>query len=299
MAPIHKVALAGASGSVAQALIPELLASGFDLTALVRPNSTSTLPASIPSIPVDYTDTAALTTALTGFDALISTVGSPAIHLQTYLIDACIAAGVRRFIPSEFGCDTENPRARALPVYGPKVQVAEYLEERTKCTQTTYTYIFNNAFLDWGIERKLLIDLHAKKMQLFDGGDRPWTATPLDFVAKGVVGVLKREEETRNRAVRLHGAKVTQRQLLEVARRVVGSEGWTVEEKGSEEMEKEAYENLRTEPGNVMGWVMGFLCRAIYGEGFGGDFEGENDNQLLGLKSLGEAEVEEVVRRCV
>lgn len=68
---------------------------------------------------------------------------------------------------------------------------------------------------------------------------------------------------------------------------------------GSEQTEKESYERLKNDPGNVMGWVIGFLATAIYGEQCGGDFSGNIDNELLGLKELDEKEIEDVVRSCV
>ncbi len=36
---------------------------------------------------------------------------------QINVINAAIAAGIKRFIPSDFGSDTTNPKACALPVY--------------------------------------------------------------------------------------------------------------------------------------------------------------------------------------
>lgn len=48
------------------------------------------------------------------------------------MIDAAVAAGVKRFIPSEFGSDTNNKSAQELvPVFQKKVEVKEYLESKT------------------------------------------------------------------------------------------------------------------------------------------------------------------------
>lgn len=45
----------------------------------------------------------------TGIDAVVSLVGAPALTEQKPYIDAAVEAGVNRFIPSEFGCDTQAP----------------------------------------------------------------------------------------------------------------------------------------------------------------------------------------------
>ena len=44
-----------------------------------------------------------------GIDAIVSVVGSLALPSQLNYIDAAVEAGVERFIPSEFGCDTQAP----------------------------------------------------------------------------------------------------------------------------------------------------------------------------------------------
>jgi hypothetical protein len=44
-----------------------------------------------------------------GIDAVVSVVGSLALATQISFIDAAIEDGVKRFIPSEFGCDTQAP----------------------------------------------------------------------------------------------------------------------------------------------------------------------------------------------
>ena len=277
-------------------MLQELLEAKFAVTALTRPSSTSTFPPSVKVAKVDYDNIDSLTSALQGHDALISTLGSAGIKQQVNLIDAAINAGVQRLIPSEFGCDLSNPLARKLPVYAPKLQVEQAIEEKCKGTQMTYTYVFNGAFLDWGADVGLLMDLKGKKMELIDGGDRPFTVSPLPFVAKGVVAVLGRPEETANKGVRLHGASMTQKRLLDLAQRFAGKDGWQITEVESANLEKQSYENLKKDPSNAPSWIFGFLKRAIYGEHYGNDFSKNNDDEMLGLKPLSEEEIDELVR---
>ncbi|KAI7471988.1 hypothetical protein KC351_g11864 [Hortaea werneckii] len=267
---IKKVALAGAKGALGAPMLQALL-------------------------------DADLKTALAGQKALISTITTSAIDQQKLLIDAAIAANVQRIIPSEFGCDLVNPKARELPVYVDKIELEQYIQ--SKCRQqsndkggTTYTFVFNNAFFDWGLDAKFLLDVAGREMEIYDGGNRPFTTTTLAQVASGTVGVLQRLEQTANRSVRLHGTGLTQKRLLEIAKRVVGTEGWEVTESNCETILKESYANFEKEPANWLGWGIGFLKVAIYGEGFGGDFREKNDNALLGVTELDEKAVEELIR---
>jgi uncharacterized protein YbjT (DUF2867 family) len=295
---IQKVAVAGA-GSLGSVIVQQLIDDGFDVTVLTRSGLQTAIPSAAKTTEVDYDSIDSLKAALSGQDAVISTVGSAAVAQQQKMLDAVIASSVKRFIPSEFGCDSTNAKARALPVYAQKVAVADQIEQKTKGTETTYTFVYNNAFLDWGIEKGFLINAKEKRTAIFDGGDAPFTVTPLDFIAKGVSAILKKPDETANQHIRLHGAAITQNQLLKMVQSAGGKDGWEVTQKSSAETEKQAYETLKNDPGNVMGWVMGFLMRAVVGEGYGGDFSKNNHNDLLGLKTLNEQEVESVVKSSV
>ncbi|KAK4548125.1 hypothetical protein LTR36_009994 [Oleoguttula mirabilis] len=296
MASIQKIVLAGATGSLGKPMLEALLDAKYEVTVFTRLTSDHTFPPDIKVVKVDYTDVEGLTAALQGTDALIITVTTGAVGQQKYIVDAAVAAGIKRIIPSEFGCDISNPKARALPVYARKVEIEEYIEAKCKGTPTTYTYIFNNAFLDWGIDAKSLVDVPGKKIDLYDGGETRYTATPLSFVAKGTVACLQKFEETANRAVKLHGAVLTQKKLLQLAQKVVGTDGWEVKVVRTEDVERESWANLKSNPGDTFGWVVGFLKRAIFAEGYGGDFTDSNDNQLLGLKQLSDEDVVEAIR---
>lgn len=299
--PITKVAIAGASGAIGAPITTALLKAGFTVTALTRPDSTSTFPTGVQVSKVDYTSASSLESALTGQDALISTLTTQALGAQSTLMEAAAAAGVKRLVPSEFGSDTLNPRTRALPVFKDKVAIQDLVQRL--CAEsdgtTTYTLVLNSVFLDWGVEKGFLIDAKTKSFELIDGGERYFTTTPLSFIAAGVVAILRKPDETANRAIRLQGARMTQKRFLALVQRVVGSEGWTVTRAESKGMEEDAYAGLEADPANVVGWVFPMIKLSIFAEGFGGDFGGREDNALLGLKELSEDEVEEVIRGVV
>lgn len=297
---INTVAIAGASGALGTPVTKALLDAGFTITALTRQDSKSMFPSGVKVVPVDYTSKTSLQTALEGQDALISTLSTQGIAEQSLLLEAAVAAGVKRILPSEFGSDTSNPKARALPVYKDKVEVETLVKRlcEESAGKTTYTLVLNNAFLDWGISYKFLIDPVAKTYELVDGGNGYFTTTPLSFVAAGVVAILQRPDATANKVIHLQGARLTQRQFLALVQKATGAEGWTVTEADSEQLEKSGYEVLKTDPTNLPGWLFPMLKLAVYAEGFGGDFgeQGEKDNAMLGLKMLSEKETEDIVR---
>jgi hypothetical protein len=287
--PIRTVAVAGASGNLGPAVLNHLLAAGFTVTALTRADSGSTFPSAVKVIPVDYDSLDSLTTALKGQDAFVCTLATLAIGVQIRLVDAAIAAGVKRFIPSEFG--SSNPLARRLPVFADKVKVHDYLMQKVQEHGNegfSYTCVYNSVFFDWGLKIGFLLG-----KERYDGGERKFSTTRLETIGKAVAGVLKHAEETKNRGVFVHEAVVTQNQLA-----VLSGKKWEAEDLSTGVLEREAYAELGKEQPNFQSAMFGFIKKAIWGEGYGGEFT-KVDNELLGISMMSEREIEQLVKEYV
>lgn len=78
---------------------------------------------------------------------MISIVGNAGLAFQQKLIDAAVDAGVKRFIPSEFGNNTADDRVRALaPLLDGKKANVDYLKERQD--RLTWTALITGPFFD-------------------------------------------------------------------------------------------------------------------------------------------------------
>ena len=287
--PIRTVAIAGASGNLGPAILDQLLAADFAVTVLTRADSKSTFPSNVKVVKVDYASLDSLTSALQGQDAFVSTLSHTAITGQIRLVDAALAAGVKRFIPSEFGSDTNNALARKLPVYADKVKVQGYIEEKAKEHHGfTYTGIYTSAFFDWGLRLGLLLG-----KEKYDGGEQRFSVTRLETIGKAVVAVLQKPQETANRDVYVHDAVVTQNQMAKMS----GKE-WEAEEVSTEVAEREAYAELEKPQPDFRLALYGFIKRAIWGRGYGGEFT-KVDNEMLGLGIMSEEEVQSLVKVCL
>src|ERR1700726_2267026 len=106
---IKNVAVVGAAGNLGGVILDRLVASGkFNIKVLKRSGSKSSLPAAMDVVEVDFTSLDSLKSALAGQDAVVSAVGMRGLESQLLLVDAAASAGVKRFIPSEFGSNLEN-----------------------------------------------------------------------------------------------------------------------------------------------------------------------------------------------
>ncbi len=299
-----KVALAGATGNLGRPILDNLLAAGHLVIVLTRTGSDST--SKLPSNPnltikeVDYSSVSSLQPALEGVTAVVSTLASMAVSNQNALVDAAVAAGVKRYLPSEFGSNLANPNTRALPVYGGKAGIQDYLKGKAaENPDFTYTLVYNAIFFDWGIENGFFINIKEHTATLHDGGSRPVSTTRLDTIGKAVVGVLAHLEETKNRAVYVQDAAVSQLELIDIVKGIDGKE-WKTTTVETAKSREEAYEELKKGKDANMGKaMMGFLTSAIWADGYGNDFGDNLDNELLGIPQMSKKEIEEMIKGIV
>jgi nucleoside-diphosphate-sugar epimerase len=291
---IKRVALAGVNGNLGSAILKELLKSGlFEVTVLTRESSTHTFPPEVKVAKVDYTHLDSLASALQGQDALVSAVASLAVLSQRLLIDAAVQAGVKRIIPSEFGCDLKNPKARALPVYANKVRIEEYLKELAIKGATSYTLIFTGAFLDYGLRHGNFLNFQERKAEIYDGGDQLFSTSRLATVGKAVRRVLTHPRETADRAVWVKDIDISQNQLLKLAQLLTPGEEWEVKHVNTAELEKQSLEEIQKKEVGPQ-TMLGFLKRAIFSPEYGNKFEHVH-NEVLGIKGITGPDLEELM----
>jgi hypothetical protein len=148
-----------------------------------------------------------------------------------------------------------------------------------------------------GLTRGTLgFDLAKTEATIFDGGERPISTTTLADLGQAIVGVLQNPSDTRNKVIYIQTARVSQLQLLRSIEKRTMSE-WTRIEVSTVEMESQAYEMVKS--GDTAG-MRNLLLRAIFGEGYGCDFQGREANKLVGVKQVLDAEeLSDMVAECV
>ncbi len=269
----------------------------FKVTVLRRADSkdSTTFPNGVQVLTPDFESTESLAQALKGQDAVVSAVGKGALRKQFKLVDAAVQAGVKRFIPSEFGGNLRNPALRLFPTYRDKVELEDYLEEKSKETGLTYTFIYNSMFLDWGLRSGMLIDLPGRKMNLYDGGETAFSTTRLATVARAVRAVLEKADDTRNRPVYIHDISINQQKILQLARKQLpsASDSWIINHIDTEELERQARLELANGVQSSKTFYA-FAMRGAFGRGYGGSFE-KTDNQLLGFEGMTEDDVGQLI----
>ncbi|KIM99301.1 hypothetical protein OIDMADRAFT_166926 [Oidiodendron maius Zn] len=294
MSEIKSVAIAGASGSLGPHVLKALIDANFQVTILTRSKKPATYDAGVKVIEVDFTSVESLTAALKGIDGLVSTVAGTAVENQTVLIDAAIAAGVKRFIPSEYGTCTTSPKVKDMPFYAPVFKIKQYLEEKAKAGELTWTVLACGAFSDFLFGGSMFLDFANHKTTLFDEGDNRISITSMPNVGKAIIGILRNFEATKNKIVRTSQAILTQNGLLKTAEELRPDIKWESSKVQASVILKEGLDGL--EAGD---FSMPVIMKIVTGTAFGGDIYGcaydKTDNELLGVNELTEAELKKLV----
>lgn len=120
-----------ASGNLGVHVSNAFVNSQYKVSILTRKDSSSKFQEGTPVFKADYSDQSQLESAMQGQDIVICMVAIFATGDQQTLVDAAIAAGVKIFIPSEFGPPSRDERFAALhPALPPKVATVDYLRWR-------------------------------------------------------------------------------------------------------------------------------------------------------------------------
>ncbi|KAF2272028.1 NAD(P)-binding protein [Westerdykella ornata] len=242
---LKKIIIAGATGSVGAPILTALLNEpSLDTTILTRASSSAKFPAGVPvkTISDAYT-VEELTEAFRGQDAVVVALSTGPVtkdDLAFRIIDAAIAAGVKRFVPSEFGADNLDPRARKLvPIYDAKGKMLEYLNKRANESNGSFTWtsFACGSWLDWALNPAksgnfLGIDVKNCKATVWDSGDSKFSITTSSNTGLAVVRALLKPAETANQQIFLTDFVTSSNEIISSLEKRTG-EKFAVEKKES------------------------------------------------------------------
>lgn len=213
-------AIVGAGPHIGIPIVKAFLAIGAPILVIARPTSTNTsaLPDDDPNLKVvraDYTSTSEVSAVLreNNVDVLISTVTFifGGVVVQDVLADAAKEAGVKLFVPSEFGV---SPPAVGLA--HEKHAFAVYAKSIGLPTLRVYNGLFHD-FVPW-----LTALTETGKFHIVSKGDMQGSFTAISDVAGYVAHILTTQRPSRllDVEVRIEGQRTT---LLEISALYKGS----------------------------------------------------------------------------
>lgn len=222
MAPV--VVLAGATGDLGGRIAAALVRRGAQVRALVRPGTPEAKLSALRSagaspLAIDFEDPAALARACAGAACVVSALNGLAptmLDRQGQLLDAAVAAGVPRFMPSDFSLDFTKTR----PGDNRNMDLRRAFQARIDAAPIRATSVLNGAFADLltGDAPIVLHNLH--RVLHWGDADQPLDFTTKDDVADYAADVALDAEAPR--FSRIAGDVVSPRDLGAIMTRLSG-----------------------------------------------------------------------------
>jgi len=224
-----KVCIVGGTGHLGQFITNAFLArkNEADITVLTRPESqtnesTKKLCDSFRSRGakisyVDFNNSNELIKALKGNEVVISALSHNVVaEEQNKLIDAAKMAGVKKFIPSEFGVDTTLSFNQEISLIKPKIDSVKKLEE----LGLDYTRFMTGIFLDMFFSPWFGFDLPNGKANIIGDGNVKFPFTHREDVGKYVAEAVLSGKSPK--VVRLAPIMLSLNDALDLLRKQLG-----------------------------------------------------------------------------
>ena len=192
-----------------------MVAHGASVRALVRTGAPDSKLASLNSlgvipVTVDYNDSASLKRACQGAACVVSVLNGlePVIlGAQGHLLDAAVAVGVPRFMPSDFSLDFTKTR----PGDNRNMDLRRAFMERLDRAPIRATSILNGAFADLLTGDAPIILNRPRKVLYWGSADQKFDFTTKDDVARYTA--MAALDDTTPRFLRIAGDVVSPRTL--------------------------------------------------------------------------------------
>lgn len=213
------VVVAGATGDLGGRIVAALLRHGAAVRALVRPETSPAKTAHLMEMgaelrPVTFTDHAALTTACAGAGCVVSVLAGlrdVIVDAQTALLAAAVAAGVPRFIPSDFASDY----TQQAPGLNRNFDLRREFQARLDQAPIAATSVLNGAFAEVLTYNIPLLDFQRQQVGYWENPDwRIDFTTMNDAAAFAAAAAL---DPSTPRWLRVASFQPSPRELVELA----------------------------------------------------------------------------------
>jgi len=219
------VLVAGATGDLGHRAVRELLGHDVRVRALTRPGSTSAADRfgdhpQVDVVVAGYDDHEALTRAVAGSDVVVSTVSGTRpviVDAQRALLAATVAAGVPRFIPSDYSADYR----RITPGTNRNFELRREFAADVDAAPVQATSVLTGMFTDLVTGEAPMI-LSGRRLVLFwSSADQVLDFTTKDDVAR--VTALVALDDDAPRVIEMAGDQVSARDVARTVSELTGT----------------------------------------------------------------------------
>ena len=219
------VLVAGATGDLGRRIVRELLGLDAQVRVLTRPGSSSADDLfggdeRVEVVAAAYSDHAALTAALAGADVVVSAVSGTRpviVDAQRALLRAAVAAGVPRFVPSDYSADYR----RISPGSNRNFELRRELAAEVDAAPVRATSVLNGMFAELLLDEAPMILFGRRRVLFWSSADQVLDFTTKDDVARATA--LTALDDDAPRVVEIAGSSISARDLAQTLSELTGT----------------------------------------------------------------------------
>jgi len=264
-----KTLIVGATGHLGQEMVKACAAAGNEIHALVRPETKKDakkmkgLEAARATLHEgDLKRYDSLLAACKTVDTVVSTIGGTQIGDEQALIQAVKEAGVKRFIPSDFGLDPAATGPNSCVLFDAKAMMHQAIKQAS----IPYTFVHANGFFSYWVRTlgdltKLMGDaLPPAEVNVYGDGNVKGSFVSIADIAAVTARALN-DSKMQNKEVRIIANTLTQNELID---RWQKQSGRTVKKTRVSAQDLEQIIASSTTPEQGMRLVLAQLHRSVW-----------------------------------
>jgi nucleoside-diphosphate-sugar epimerase len=218
------ILIAGATGNLGSRIVNALQGKDVEIRAVVRQNTSAEKIQALEKLgvkvyPIDMMNVEAVKTACLGATCVVSALAGLSdviLDTQKVLLDAAVAAGVPRFIPSDYSLDFtkfHHGENRNLDL---RREFHTYLDSKPIAATT----IFNGAFMDMLTNEMPMILFDKKKILYWGNANHRMTFTTIADTA--VYTAHAALDDNTPRYLRIAGEQISPKEMQNIVSEVTG-----------------------------------------------------------------------------
>ena len=219
------VLVAGATGDLGRRIVRELLGLDAQVRVLTRPGSSTADDLfggdeRVEVAAAAYSDVAALTAAAAGADVVVSAVSGTRpviVDAQRALLRAAVAAGVPRFVPSDYSADYR----RISPGSNRNFELRRELAAEVDAAPVRATSVLNGMFAELLLDDAPMILFGRRRVLFWSSADQVLDFTTKDDVARATA--LTALDDDAPRVVEIAGSRISARGLAQTLTELTGT----------------------------------------------------------------------------
>jgi len=219
------VLVAGATGDLGRRIVRELLGLDAQVRVVTRPGSSTAEDlfggdGRVEVAAAAYSDHAALTAALAGADVVVSAVSGTRpviVDAQRALLRAAVAAGVPRFVPSDYSADYR----RISPGSNRNFELRRELAAEVDAAPVRATSVLNGMFAELLLDEAPMILFGRRRVLFWSSADQVLDFTTKDDVARATA--LTALDDDAPRVVEIAGSSISARDLAQTLSELTGT----------------------------------------------------------------------------